>query len=191
VWLNAGSRLRYPVTFTGASREVWLEGEAYFEVSRSGAPFRTRVGSAVVEVLGTSFNVTGYADDPVVVATLSSGKVRVSVDGRPDERVELLPGGQAQVDAASGTITTREVDAGVYASWRESLFVFDDESLEAIARKLARWYDVEIEIASPSARGAVFYGVLPKYATIAVFLERVKQVYDMEYVIEGRKIVLI
>lgn len=187
VWLNAESRLRYPVAFRGPSREVYLDGEAYFDVARGEASFLVHVRGTVVEALGTSFNVMGYADEAVVEATLVSGKARVSRGG---EAVVLSPGEQARVDVASGGITTRAVNASVHASWKERLFIFDDESLEVITRKLARWYDVEIEILSPSARSASFYGVLPKYATISVFLERVKKVYDVEYVVDGRKIIL-
>ena len=185
VWMNAESRLRYPVVFSGETREVELEGEAYFDVAKGAAPFRVHARGATVEALGTSFNVMSYANEEAVEATLVSGKVRVS---RGEEAVILSPGEQARVEA--GGIATRTVNAAVYASWKENLFTFDDESLEVIARKLSRWYDVEIEIASPSARSATFYGVLPKYATISVFLERMKQVYDMEYAIDGKRIVL-
>ncbi|MDR0544064.1 MAG: FecR family protein [Odoribacteraceae bacterium] len=185
VWMNAESRLRYPVVFSGETREVELEGEAYFDVAKGAAPFRVHARGATVEALGTSFNVMGYANEEAVEATLVSGKARVS---RGEEAVILSPGEQARVEA--GGIATRTVNAAVYASWKENLFTFDDESLEVIARKLSRWYDVEIEIASPSVRSATFYGVLPKYATISVFLERMKQVYDMEYAIDGKRIVL-
>ncbi|MDR2130582.1 MAG: DUF4974 domain-containing protein [Odoribacteraceae bacterium] len=190
VWMNAASRLRYPVAFGGEAREVYLEGEAYFDVARRAEPFRVHVRGTVIEVLGTSFNVMGYPDEGGVEATLVSGKVRVSRK-TGGESVELLPGQQARVEENGGeAIAVREVNASVYASWTGHLFVFDDESMEVIARKLARWYDVEIELTSSSVRDASFYGVLPKYATITVFLERMRQVYDMEYTVEGRKIVL-
>jgi ferric-dicitrate binding protein FerR (iron transport regulator) len=189
-WLNAESRLRYPVAFAGASREVYLDGEAYFEVSPSETPFRVHVRGAVIEVLGTSFNVMGYADEPSVCATLVSGKVRVSVEGFPSGAVDLSPGYQAVIDPSGGGITTREVNTRDYATRQESLFVFDDESLEVIARKLSRWYDVEIELASPELRAASFYGVVPKYANISVFLERLGKVCDMEYEAGDGKIIL-
>jgi ferric-dicitrate binding protein FerR (iron transport regulator) len=190
VWLNSDSRLRYPVAFAGTSREVFLDGEAYFEVTPGGAPFRVHARGAVIEVLGTSFNVMGYADEPLVQATLVSGKVKVGVEGNPAGAVELLPGHQALVDPAGGEITTRAVNASHYTSQQESIFVFDDESLEVIARKLSRWYDAEIELASPALRSASFYGVVPKYANISVFLERLGKVCDMTYAIEGKKIIL-
>jgi ferric-dicitrate binding protein FerR (iron transport regulator) len=189
VWLNAGSRLRYPVTFTGDAREVSLDGEAYFEVADAGTPFRVRAGGTVVEALGTSFNVMSYDDEPAVQATLVSGKVRVSVEGRPATAVVLHPGEQATV--AGGEIETRAVNTCNYTSWRESIFFFDDESLEVIARKLSRWYDVEIELASPALHAASFYGVIPKYASILKFLEeRLCKVYDMEYAIDGKRIII-
>lgn len=189
-WLNADSRLRYPVSFAGESREVYLDGEAYFEVSPSGRPFRVHARGVLVEVLGTSFNVMGYADEPSVQATLVSGKVRVSVEGFASAPVELSPGQQAVVDPSGGGITTREVNTRDYTSQQESLFVFDDEPLEVIARKLSRWYDVEIELASPALRAASFYGVVPKYANISVFLERLGKVCDMEHEAGDGKIIL-
>ncbi|MDR2415033.1 MAG: DUF4974 domain-containing protein [Odoribacteraceae bacterium] len=187
VWLNAESRLRYPVIFDGESREVYLDGEAYFDVARGASPFRVHVRGAIVEALGTSFNVMGYGEEAAVEATLVSGKARVS---RGEEAVVLSPGQQARVDMASGEIATRAVNALVHSSWKENLFIFDDESLEVIARKLSRWYDMDIEILSPATRATSFYGVLPKYATITVFLERMQKVYAVEYAVEGRKIVL-
>jgi ferric-dicitrate binding protein FerR (iron transport regulator) len=177
------------VAFSGESREVYLEGEAYFDVTRSGRPFRVHARGVTVEVLGTSFNVMGYAGEESVQATLVSGRVRVSVDGEPSGGVELLPGQQSRVDT-SGVITVVAVDPHAYTSWKENLLVFDDEPLEAIARKLSRWYDVEITIESPASRATLFYGVVPKYASISIFLEMMKKVYAMEYAIKGRRIII-
>ncbi len=82
VWLNNASSLRYPTSFTGKSREVALSGEAYFEIAKDAAkPFTVKLADLAVDVLGTSFNITAYGDDPVVKTTLLTGKISVAAAG--------------------------------------------------------------------------------------------------------------
>ncbi len=79
VWLNAGSSLRFPVSFTDSTRQVYLEGEAYFQVSHNGKPFIVTSGDMDVRVLGTSFNVLAYPDEQQLVTTLVEGSVRIDL----------------------------------------------------------------------------------------------------------------
>ena len=118
VWLNSDTRLRYPVSFIGEKREVYLEGEAYFEVSHSDKPFEVHGGGQCVRVLGTSFNVMAYGDESKVQTTLVSGSVRVVLD-QSDKTVLLTPGHQAEMDKNSGKITMREVNVENYIGWKD------------------------------------------------------------------------
>lgn len=191
VWLNAASRLRYPVRFTGGKREVFLEGEAYFEVSRSEAPFEVHGGGQCVRVLGTEFNVMAYGNEGRVQTTLVNGKVQVAADdGRGGKPVVLLPGEQAELDKAKGTYTTRRVDVADYCGWRERLFVFGEEDLATMMRKLARWYDVEVEIESPGLQRIEFYGVIGRYEHISTILDMLKKMRKLDYRMEGRKVII-
>ena len=118
VWLNSDTRLRYPVSFIGEKREVYLEGEAYFEVSPSDKPFEVHGGGQSVCVLGTSFNVMAYGDEAKVQTTLVSGSVRVVLD-QSDKTVLLTPGHQAEMDKNIGKISMREVNVENYIGWKD------------------------------------------------------------------------
>ena len=190
VWLNSGTRLRYPVNFIGEKREVYLDGEAYFEVTHSGQPFEVHGGGQSVRVLGTSFNVMAYQDEPKVQTTLVTGSVRVILDEQSGKTVLLTPGHQAELDKNNGNITMRAVNVENYTGWKDKLFIFDEEDMETIMRKLARWYDVDIIIETPDLREKIFYGVIRKYENISKILDMLKKTQNIDYSIQGKQIVI-
>ncbi len=99
VWLNSASRLKFPVKFTGGSREVEVTGEAYFEIAKDKSkPFRVRFNNSTVEVLGTHFNVSAYENDNVQAVTLLEGAVKVL---NAENEVRIKPGEQARLSAAN------------------------------------------------------------------------------------------
>lgn len=140
LWLNGGSRLKYPACFEKNRREVVLSGEAYFEVAKDTLrPFIVRTAVADIEVLGTSFNVAAD-EESEWVATLVEGRVQVS-DGS-ERGVVLSPGQQARQNR-DGLWEVREVDTRYYTAWKEGLFAFKDCPLREILGRLARHYGVE------------------------------------------------
>lgn len=143
VWLNTDSELSYPSSFDTVSRVVTLRGEAYFEVAKSSVPFIVRTERMDVRVLGTSFNVMSYSEEPEVQVTLEEG--RVQVDAQDAHRI-LTPGQQAVFAKADSLLQVRNVNTEIYTGWRKGEFVFDNETFASVARKLSRWYDVEIVI---------------------------------------------
>lgn len=146
VWLNAGSSIRYPTAFTGNERRVEIRGEAYLQVAQNAQqPFRVSVegaagGNQEIEVLGTEFNVNGYADEPDARTTLVSGGVRVR-SGSGD--VVLKPLQQAVV-SAKGIQEQEVADLAQVIAWRSGFFSFEDSDVPAILRQIARWYDVDV-----------------------------------------------
>jgi len=149
VWLNNASSLRYPVSFTGSSREVELTGEAYFEIAKDAShPFRVAVHrgtrTSTVEVLGTSFNVMAYDDENAERTTLVEGSVRFVHDG---SSALLKPEEQSVLDEQGGLKTLRNVNVSEITAWKNGYFHFDHSSLESTMRQLARWYDVDVEYA--------------------------------------------
>lgn len=146
VWLNAISSIRYPVTFAGNERRVYITGEAYFEVKpASQQPFivevRTSSGTAEeVQVLGTHFNINAYEDEPHIATTLIQGKISVAQSGTP---VILAPGQQARVSQHKLQIISK-ADIDQTMAWKNGLFRFDGVDLKTVMRQLARWYDLEI-----------------------------------------------
>jgi transmembrane sensor len=141
VWLNAASSLRYPTSFTGKDREVELKGEAYFEVAKNEEkPFRVRVNDIAVSVLGTSFNIMAYPDEPVVKTTLEEGTVKVL---RGSKGIILYPGQQARAENNELKLV-RGVDMEEVIAWKNGLFKFNGADIEAVMRQIGRWYNVDI-----------------------------------------------
>jgi ferric-dicitrate binding protein FerR (iron transport regulator) len=188
VWLNAGSRLRFPVNFAGEERRVTLAGEAYFDVTGDvERPFRVEVGACLVEVLGTEFNLVGYDDDPVIYATLVNGSVSFS-NGRSS--VRLVPGEQGVAPRSSGEVEKRRVNAGEIASWKDGVFSLEEQSLEEIMQKIARWYDVEVIFLDPTRRGITFKGRVPRRAGLDKVLLTLEKTGEVSFAVEGRTIIV-
>ncbi|MGN6399395.1 MAG: FecR family protein [Flavisolibacter sp.] len=143
VWLNAATSLKYPTAFTGNERVVELNGEGYFEVAKDKTkPFRVKLkNNAVVEVLGTHFNIMAYDDEPYIKTTLVEGAVKMQQQA---SSAVLAPGQQAGLDA-NGKITVRKnIDTDNVIAWKNGLFEFKDEPIEPIMRQVARWYNVSV-----------------------------------------------
>lgn len=188
VWINSESRLRYPSSFSGGERTVYLEGEAFFEVAHdSERPFTVVAGESRILALGTSFNVNAYEDNGCIYATLVTGRVRVSAG---HGEVELAPGEQGIVDVATGTIDIRTVNVDVYAGWKEGLFLFEDQPLEEIMNSLARWYDLEVVFEKESARRAGFNGKLMRYEDFTRITDMLELTGMVNFIIDGNKITI-
>ena len=139
VWLNSDSHIRYPVTFSGDTRQVELEGEAYFEVAKDKEkPFIVRMNEYNVRVTGTQFNVRNYSNENLAT-TLVEGRVQIERKGRVDR---LRPGQQAILE--NNEIRIRVVNVEEQVAWRHGAFGFTQCRLENIMEELARWYDVDV-----------------------------------------------
>ncbi len=145
VWLNASSAISYPTAFSGASREVTLNGEAYFEITKDKTkPFTVHVASnkTDVMVLGTHFNIMAYADDnKSVEATLLEGAIQVA-HGTTTQL--LKPNQQARITEEGAMTVANVPDASQSIDWRNGLFQLDNQPLSRIAQEISRWYDVKI-----------------------------------------------
>jgi len=145
VWLNAGSSLKYPMSFAKNERRVRLEGEAFFEVTRDSArPFKVLSKGQEIEVLGTAFNVNAYPDNTAIKTTLVNGKVKLSNDKRYSEAIYLLPG-QQSTNTNNGKIQLANVDTAPFTAWKEGLFYFDETPLADALQQIGRWYNVEVK----------------------------------------------
>lgn len=187
VWLNSESELEYPVEFTGNERAVRLRGEAYFEVANNAdMPFIVQFGNARIKVLGTSFNVTAYADEMTATATLVSGKIEISKNGTA---VELTPGKQAILSQNSSDINVYDVDTSIYSAWTQGVFRFEDMRLEDICLRLSRWYDVTFEF-EDTAGDEKFTGGTWKYVPLGSFLAGVEKTTDVKFRYENYKVIV-
>ena len=145
VFLNSDSELRYPVKFTGKNRVVDLKGEAFFEVTPDSLhPFVVQAGEMRTRVLGTSFNIMAYTDEPTIQTTLFTGRVEVSVEQTSLKEV-LTPGMQANWEVGADDISVKKVNMDIQSLWRDGIIMLDDDDLESVMRMLARWYNVTYE----------------------------------------------
>lgn len=188
VHLNAMSSLRFPVNFAGDKREVELQGEAYFEVKKGTKPFVVKTKEMSVEVLGTVFNVSCYADDHVSRTTLVKGSVRVyPVNGQ--EAVVLEPSQQANFYKNANLLSVRDVDITSYIAWKSGLFNFKDWRLEDIMLYLARWYDIDVFYQNEAIKEMKFGCSINRYGEIAPILQLLERTGEVSAVLKGKTIV--
>ena len=191
VWLNADSKLSFPVAFTDSTRHIYLEGEAYFEVAHNGSPFIVTSGEMDIRVMGTSFNVSAYANDSNKKTTLVEGKVRVDLHNKNAVTREFLtPNKQAVVSTGKSQIVIAEVDASQYNSWVDGKLEFNNETLEDVLKKLARWYDFEYEFSNQKAKGLHFSGRLDNQEKISSILHMLEMTTNVKFEVEDDKIVV-
>lgn len=189
VFLNAQSSLRFPVTFGGKDRKVYLQGEGYFEVAPDRErPFKVDLESGrEIKVLGTRFDVRNYTEDGEGVATLLEGKIRVENEGKlavltPDERAAWGQAGVLQVG--------RDDMADASIAWTKGLFRFRNTSLGEAMREIARWYDVSVEFEGGAPDLHVTASINRNTSAWAV-LDALKEIAGLKCKVEGRKIIVL
>lgn len=187
IWLNAESKLKFPASFANLKqRKVELIGEAYFEVAKNKAlPFIVSGKQQEVEVLGTHFNINSYDNELEVKTTLLEGSVLVStLNNNPVNKI-LIPGEQSVL--RSGQILVNTIDTESEVAWKEGVFIFEDENIQSIMRKLERWYDIEV-----TYKGAIttntFGGKISIHRPLSKALKLLESTGDIHFKIEGRRI---
>ncbi|MBD1422214.1 FecR family protein [Sphingobacterium chuzhouense] len=185
VWLNAESKLHYPYRFSKDIRTVELEGEAYFEVAHlKGSPFIVKTSKEKVEVLGTHFNVNSYQADINSTVALLEGKVKVS--SGEDYATVLKPGQQSVMRKGKMEIQTINVDECV--AWKNGEFMFNNETLENVMKKVARWYDLDIELSS-NLKHVEIWGSVSRYDNFNTVLKLIKMTDDgIRFEVTGRRV---
>ncbi|WP_161973495.1 FecR family protein [Arcticibacter tournemirensis] len=170
VYLGAGSSLRFPEKFQGSTREISLQGEAFFEIAHNPVkPFVVRSADIVTRVLGTSFKIEAHEGGPVNVS-VATGKVSVGhIDNTtsPIRTLAVLTTGQSiSWDKSSQKAIAGSFPVDDLEQWRQGKLVFSHSSLANMARDLERWYKVEIRIKDPGKAKEKVSGVIP--STISV-----------------------
>jgi len=186
VWLNSKSKLIYPTRFGREKREVYAEGEVYFEVRSDRRPFLVRSALGTVRVLGTAFGLTAYPNEPMLT-TLISGKVAFL--GLQRDLLALEPGYQVVVPL-SGKPFVRPVDVEEFVSWKSGKYVFKARRLEEIMTVLQRWYDVVIFYQSERLKEIRFTGNVVRYDTIDTFLQVLEGTGELKYRMNGKTVIL-
>lgn len=157
VWLNANSTLRYPVVFSEKSREIQLNGEAYFEVTKDKKPFIVKTDKYDVEVLGTTFNVEAYANKPAFRTMLYAGKVKL-YNSQTSDAVILSPGQTAKL-VGNALVVSTTTDVNSYR-WKDGLIYIEDKSFGEIIELFEKFYDVRIVVNNQKVKGLGYRGKL-------------------------------
>lgn len=183
VWLNSSSSLRFPALFNGNTREVELSGEAYFDVSKNkNKPFKVITKDQIVEVLGTQFNINSYSDEGPIKTTLIEGSVKIIYK---DKVVLLSPGQQFRpMESAAKVI---KADTEEVVAWKDGYFVFKNEDIQSIMRKLSRWYNVEVSY-SGNIPDVGFGGNISRSKDISEVLDVLQLTDAIHFKVEGRRI---
>lgn len=163
VFLNAGSRLVYPENFTGKTREVFLVGEAFFDVKHDQShPFMVQLSDLRVKVLGTRFNISAYSSDNVIETVLAEGRVRMERNnaGLFDKATELTPNQLASFDRTTQETTVKTVNTENYILWTEGIMKFESTDLSRIIKKLERFYNIRFQFSDAFLGGLRITGKL-------------------------------
>lgn len=182
IWINSASTLKYPVSFASLKqRRVELSGEAYFEVAKDKThPFIVKSGRQEIQVLGTHFNVNAYPDEQLIKTTLLEGAVKLN------KTVVLKPGEQSSLMGEKFTV--KEVNVNDVVDWKNGEFVFTNESLTSILKKVSRWYDVEIKYVNTPVNMPTFTGSVSRSENISGVLKMLEETSNVRFSIEGKQV---
>ncbi|GAA3935764.1 DUF4974 domain-containing protein [Chitinophaga oryziterrae] len=176
VQLNAATSIRFPLSFTGNTREVFINGEAYLKIAKDAdKPFIVNLPNSSVHVLGTAFNVNTY-DSGIVKVALVEGAVKFV---NKENSLQLLPG-QEGVSSA-GNISTHPFDETEVLSWRSGRFLFSNASLEDVCRVIPRLYGLSLELDNKQVASRRFSGVIDRNQPLENVLKALKATNAIDY----------
>lgn len=188
LWLNSGSRAIYPVVFAKKEREIFIEGEAYLEVAPDHIkPFFVVTNQIHVRVLGTKFNVSAYPEDASASVVLVEGSVQATVDSK---KVTMKPNQLLAYEKKTGATVLKETDVLRYISWKDGWIYCEKETMETLAAKLSRFYNVKIEFKDQQARGLTLTGKLDLKTDCADIFKAISSTAPITYEIQNDVIVI-
>ena len=144
IYLSANSSISYPKRFAGVTREVKLQGEAFFEVAKENErPFIVKTDQQTVRVIGTSFNIRAFRDEPIIETTLVEGSIELSAKGNT---ILVKPGEQVSISKETGALNIKDTDINTFMSWKTGKYVFRNYSFEEIVKVLEKGFDTNIHV---------------------------------------------
>lgn len=190
VTLNSGTELRYPKSFDGNKREVYLNGEAYFEIAHDAKKsFLVHSGKVVTSVLGTSFNVTAYPKISNLSVTVITGKVAVK-DTESQKMVMLLPTERAVLKAGKIDFTVDSVkDVADMIAWTKGELIFNNATLEEIACKIGYKYGVKIAISNREKNLRKITGTFNKQSFLDI-MDAITRLTDTKYTLKDQHYII-
>ena len=192
IYLNSGSEIKYTIDGSERMREIFLNGEAWFQVAKNkDKPFLVHTSAYDVQVIGTIFNLKAYSNENEVVTTLEEGMVNVKSSGNFQlaEEIVLKPGEQLIFNKDLKNINITEVNTKWFTSWKDNKLVFVNMSFKDLQVLLERKYGVEIDVVDQNILNYHYDGII-KDETILEVLDILKQTLPIQYQIVGQKIVI-
>lgn len=190
VWLNHSSSLKYPAVFRGRTRDVELSGEGYFKVvSNSKVPFIVKAGDLQILARGTTFNVMAYPEEDKIETSLIEGIVEIqkaSPGRRAASLVTMNPTDLSVYHKVKEEVLTSTINDDRYFAWRYGRLVFNEEPLDEVARKLSRWFNVDIRIADTRLLDFTYTATFEK-ETLPQVLELMSLVSPVRYSVSERE----
>lgn len=175
IHLNSASNIKFPFSFTGSRREIYLEGEAFINVKpQPNRPFWVHFRQGSICVLGTSFNVATYQNLQV---SLQSGSLSVSTQGK---EIRLRPGYKLRADSSNGTIQVKPFEEDEEFSWMKGIIYYEEAPLSEILTGVQRHYNVTIVVETPKLLARQFTVVIDTHKPISDFLFNLQQVLKNE-----------
>ena len=186
IWLNSESEISYTSNFNQSNRSIKLKGEAFFDVKKNEyLPFNVEVDSINIQVLGTAFNVSAYADDPNIKVSLERGKVEVRMHDDNSFLATLNPNEQATIDKKSIVTTITDCEAYTESIWRQNVLKINNIYTDEMIKKLERWYGVHINVQNMPVSKR--YGLTIKEESLREMLELINSITPIIYRIEGEE----
>ena len=187
IWVNAGTKLVYPVEFEKGKREIYVNGEIFLDVMADAQrPFIVRTNDFRVQVVGTKFNVQAYASDEHSWIALESGLVKILSEAADD--VMLHPNKVYERDK-SGHSSVKDADIEKYTSWIHGLYVYESERLDVILKRLERYYGIEI-VVEPAAAGLRCSGKLDLKENVEDVLSIISKTAPVDYIKDSERYVI-
>ncbi|MFC1492334.1 FecR family protein [candidate division KSB1 bacterium] len=191
VTLDAGSEFRYPAEFDSGKREVFLKGEAYFEVlPGENTPFIVNAGNALVKVLGTKFNIRAWSETRSVEVVVSEGNVLFSSMEEPEENAVVVNKDQFSIlETDSKPSAPENVDVENYISWMNSIKRFDNSKLTEVISQLERWYDLKFSIENRELLSVNITIQINKEEPVKDYIELISSIINVKYEMSDRTVI--
>ena len=170
VWLNSGTKITYNNNFAVSNREINLNGQAFFQVTKNKEiPLRVFCKNLEVRVFGTRFDVRAYPEDQNISVVLESGKVEIFNSKVKSFHYKLNPGEMAQFDKLSEKLALKKVNVEKFTSWKDGILIFMDDPMTEVIHKLQRRYNIDIEVAQPAIYKSVFTATIKNETLDEIF----------------------
>ena len=189
VWLNSGSMLEFPLALNQQdNRSVKLSGQGYFKVAHDKKhPFIVETDELRIKALGTSFDVSSYANDQQIASTLEEGSIAI-IDLNGNELTRISPGQKAILNKSSGNLEVREVETMLTTSWKDGKLIFRNTSLSDVTVLLERWFNCKIHLDPRLMNSDLMYTATIQDETLGEVLKMIEISTRIKTKIEKREV---